>query len=287
VHHHFVPQFLLEPWTVNSTDGRLQVFRLDIGGLPTSRRTPKYTAFEPDLYALTRDAVAGMSKHDVERKFLALVDSHAAVARRRMLEQGLASLSVDDRVHWARFLMSLRVRQPAMVDLVRRDAATELRQHLQSDPELYEAEAGDDDPPTMEEWVEKRFPGLIDNFGMSFFHELIDNADVGTKLLAMRWWLCRLDDARFELLLGDHPCIFTHGIDAPEQIVALPVAPRVAFLATRGDRINEAIRSTAPSRLTERINESSVGQARARVYARDASQRRFIQNRLNRRSTSS
>ena len=282
--HHFVPKFLLRAWSNGASDGMLQEFRLDLEGLPTMRRAPTATAFQDNLYALTKPEVAGMSQQAIETDLMSLIDNYAAPVRVRMEQHGLKNLSITERQDWVRFLMSLRVRQPDIVSQIRAEGAHNLRQNLLDAPEQYEALAEEDDAPTLEEWVEQHYPGLVENFGLSCMPKLVDNREVGTKILYLRWWLWDFSNAKHELLLADNPCIFTGGIDAPELIIALPISPTKAFLATRGDLTAAKLRQQSPSTLVVHLNESSVLQAGARIYARTDAPKQFIGNRLTSRT---
>lgn len=278
--HHYVPEFLQKPWTENSPNGKLKVFRLDIQGIPSKPHTPKHTGFDHDLYALTQEKVAGMEKQAVEKNFLRIIDNNAARVRVKLEKAGLKSLTTEDRMDWARFLMSLRLRQPDIVETIKRESAQHLKDTLNDQPEEYEELAAPEDAPTLEEWTEEQYPGLIENFGLSFFHELVDNPEIGTKILKMKWWLWDFSEAPYDLLLSDHPCIFVRGIDDPNCVIALPIHPRKAFMATRSDEVAKVMQNKRPRDLAVRLNESSVNQARARIYARNESPRRFIENRL-------
>lgn len=278
--HHFVPQFLLRQWSDCSLDRKLQEFRLDLRDISTSTKAPKGTAFQNDLYALTMPSVAGMSKQAVETRVLRHIDNDAAVVRAKMVQQGLKSLSHHERCNWVRFLMSLKVRQPDVLSRLRIQSSDHLSQILTTQPEQYEALATADDPPTMHQFVESSMPGLIENFGLCIFDAFVDRPEIGQKILGLVWWLCDFTKTKHQLLLADNPCIFTGVIDAPELIIALPISPTAAFLATRGERIAGLLRQLSPSRLVVRINESSVLQARARVYASSRTPERFIRNRL-------
>ena len=282
--HHFVPRFLLGAWSIGASDGKFQEFRIDLDGVPTYRRVSKATAYQDNLYSLTRPAIAGMSQHAVETLLLRHIDNDAARVRAKMMQHGLKPLSVTERCNWVRFIMSLRLRQPDMISKLKIESSEHLRQTLATEPEQYEALTQDNDAPTLEKWVEENFPGLIENFGLSSFHEVVDNEEIGTKLLHLRWWLWDCSGAKHELLLGDNPCIFTGGINAPELIVALPISPTKAFMATRGNSTADMLRKLDPTALAARINESSVLQSRARIYARNTVPRRFIANRLKRRA---
>lgn len=278
--HHYVPEFLQKPWTENSPDGKLEVFRLDIQGIPSKRHTPKHTGFDHDLYAFTQEEVAGMEKQAVEKHFLRIIDNNAASVRVKLEKDGLKSLTIEDKMDWARFLMSLRLRQPDKVEMLKRESAQHLKATLNDQPEEYEELAAPEDAPTLEEWTEKQYPGLIENFGLSCFHELVDNPEIGTKILKMKWWLWDFNETPYDLLLSDNPCIFVQGIDDPNCVIALPIHPRKAFMATQSYEVAKVMRNQRPRDLAVRLNESSVNQARVRIYARNESPRRFIENRL-------
>ena len=280
--HHYVPQFLLRSWTDPNEDGKVEVFRLDLPHLSSTRHTPRYIGFENDLYALSKDSVAGMDKYAIEKQFLRNVDNYAAQIRSKLLENGLRSLNDKEKTGWVCFLMSLRLRQPNIIHMLKNKSAKHLRKTLSEQPEQYEELADEKDPLTLEEWTENQFPGLIENFGLTFFHTLIDNPKYGNRFLNMRWWLWDFSDAPYELLIADHPCIFTSGVDDPNLIVALPIAPNRAFMMTQSDRVAGIMRKQRSRELVAKINESSLMQACTRRYARDRSPERFLLNRMQR-----
>jgi hypothetical protein len=117
--------------------------------------------------------------------------------------------------------------------------------------------------------------------GKSFFPELVDNREHGTKILFLRWWLWDFTGCKHELLLSDNPCMFTGSLNAPELIIALPLSPTKAFLASRGARTAANLRQQHPNVLAVLLNEESVRQSRARLYARTAAPARFIENRCS------
>lgn len=51
--HHYVPQFLLSAWADETSDLKVETFRLDLPNLPSSRRGTKYIGYDDNLYALT------------------------------------------------------------------------------------------------------------------------------------------------------------------------------------------------------------------------------------------
>lgn len=56
-------------------------------------------------------------------------------------------------------------------------------------------------------------------------------------------------------------------------------------MATQSERVAKIMRRQDPKHLAMRINESSLFQARSRIYARDASVERFIRNRLAKKAS--
>lgn len=281
--NHYLPQFLQRPWAAPS-DGKLQVFRLGERGIKSFRQTPKGNGYVEDLLSLTREQVAGMDQHAIEKVVLQAIDNDASLVRQKLETHGLSALTSEERSAWVRLIMSLRLRQPGIVLQLREESASTLRETLAAQPEEYDALADGDAPPTLEEWTEAKFPGLIENFGLSFFHELLDNKTVGDKLLQLRWWLCDFSSCSHHLLLADNPCIFGGGIDDPNLAVVLPISPTKAFVATRGEVTAKALREAPPSVLLRRLNDATVRQASTYTYGRDETQRRFIENRHPSRS---
>lgn len=275
--NHYVPQFLQRPWT--GVDGRLHQFHITSTAVHVTRKVPKQAGYKEDLLSLTRDEIAGMSKHAIEEIVLSRIDGDAAPVREKLAARQLANLTHEERCAWVRLIMSLRIRQPSMVSQLISQSADTLRSTLGSQPDEYDAIAGDDDPLSLEEWTERRFPGLIDNFGLSFFHTLIDNEAIGDKILKLTWWVFDLSLARHRLLLGDNPCLFTAGIDAPSLAVALPISPDKLFIATRGQNWATVLPTLSPDDIAKRMNESTVGQAQTYIYGCDDANRRFIENR--------
>jgi hypothetical protein len=169
--NHFVPEFLLRAWCEATPDNALQEFRIDIATAPSRRRAPKATGFQKDLYALSAPVVAWMNQHDVETRFLKLIDNDAARVRAKLIEHGLKKLTIAERGDWARFLIAMRLRQPELVGMLKSESEQHLREELATQPDEYEeaaTEAGDKMPATFEEWTEQTFPGLIAKFWFKF-----------------------------------------------------------------------------------------------------------------------
>jgi hypothetical protein len=184
--HHYVPQFLLRAWADTMKDKKVETFRLDLQGLPSSRRSPKFVAYEEDLYALSQKSVAGMEQQAIEKHLLRHIDEHAARVRSKLICAGFSGLTYEDKCDWTRFLMSLRLREPQVVQKLRTEASEYLKASLNDNPEVYEAIAGDGYPPTLEDWVKQNYPDVIENVGMPIFAEIANNWEIGNKILCMK-----------------------------------------------------------------------------------------------------
>ncbi len=278
--HHYVPQFLLKAWAETTSDKKIVSFRLDLPQMPSSRLSPKSTAYEEDLYSLSQSIVGGVEKQEIETTFLQNLDSNAAQVLVKMHTNGLSSLTHDDLRYWVHFVISLKARTPEAAHIIKSRGSKHLETSLDDKPHEYEAIADTSDPTTLKDWVEEHLPGLIENFGMVSLDKFVLSHDIAQRLLGMTWWLWNFEGQQNHLLLSDRPCIFTAQLDAHDLVIALPIGPWKAFMMTKGERVSDILKSQRHKDLLMRINESSLGQAQKRIYARDESPRRFICNRL-------
>jgi Protein of unknown function (DUF4238) len=276
--NHYVPQFLQRPWT-SPHDGKLEVYHVAVPKIYSTRTVTKSTGYKDDMLALTRDTLGTRTKHDIEEVVLKQVDNDAAVVREKLANRGLPSLTHDERCAWVRFIMSLRIRNPGVVSDLILKSDSQLRQSLAENPFEYLQIASNDKPTSLEEWTEQKYPGLIENFGLSFFHELLNDKEIGTALLRLKWWVFDVSPTPIKLLLGDRPRVFYGGINDPNLAVALPLSPNRLFLATRGATLSNGLSRVPLRTLVAQVNDATVRQSEKYIYARDNSSLRFIQNR--------
>ena len=147
-------------------DKKVEVFRLDLSHLPSSRSAPKYTGFEDNLYALTKPVVAGVVQQALETDVLQRIDSEAARVLRRINTTGFADLTPEDLRVWVCFIMLLLWRTPDTVSRLHTEAPDHLKISLDERPGEYDSIAENFDPPTLAEWTEEHIPGFIENFGI-------------------------------------------------------------------------------------------------------------------------
>lgn len=286
--HHYVPKFLLRGWVLKSSetlpdppfDNKLEKF--DIGGdaVSSDRKGLGEVGYERDLYALTRREIAGLKKQDIETIFMSTLDNDAARVKNKLLTSDNIKLTNSERCQWARFLMSLRVRLPDEVNNIVKEASSVLLESLRGNPFEYRQLENECDPETLEAWVEEKFPGLIQNFGLSELGNYIDNEKVGDKLINMHWRVVTFKWGAPELLLSDNPCIWSGGIGDENLIIVLPISPSKLFMACRGESVERKLSALSEKSLIEKVNASSVRQSKKSIFAKTSLPKRFIENRF-------
>ncbi len=125
--HHYVPQFALRYWA--ESDGKVPYFVRRNGRVLRDRLTPKYIAFEPDLYAFTE--VPEHNRHALEREFFAKLESDAAPVYEK-IERRDEDLSQGERQVWSIFLMAAIARVPEKVALANRSPTSTCAAHWRS-----------------------------------------------------------------------------------------------------------------------------------------------------------
>lgn len=273
--HHYVPQFLLRQWLTDASPTKIHVFTVRSGKLISKPRSPEYTGYENDLYALTHESVAGLGKHDLEEKLFKPIDSDAAVALWKIRD--LTALTAYEHRSWTIFLCSLRIRQPDVLDFMRTDAV----EHFRSTLAERDRETLADGWESTESWVEQRAPGFVENFGLSQVSAMIEHPEVMKAFGELNWWTYRFKPTDPKLLLSDFPLHFQGGITTPNFFISLPIAPDMVFFGTRIDHTEAQLRSLPSSELAYRINRTSVASASERIWASDRAEAyKFIEDSL-------
>jgi hypothetical protein len=106
---------------------------------------------------------------------------------------------------------------------------------------------------------------------------------MGGHLNQMRWSVVTFKRERHTLLTSDRPIIMTNGIIGKKDHLALPIGPRMLFIAANNIETENMIRTIDPGILMAQVNHRVASQARKYVYGNDDKQLRFIENRLGRK----
>jgi hypothetical protein len=251
---HYVPVFYLKRWTGN--DGKLCVYVRPRDRVKTYRVHPDATGYKEDVYAIP-GADDETAKY-LEGSFLNLVDSGAAKAL-DMLETGrMALMDGDQRSAWSRFIMRILHGTPEAVDRISAQAVEMLRAN-------FAPFAGDKEHVARTTVVS--------------LQTVMDSKLLGEQLNGMAWEVVQLQSS-YSLLTSDRPIVMTNGIGGPQKHFAMPIGPRLLFIAADDPAEVQQLAQQNHDTLAEVTNNRVVRQARKFVWGLDDTQRRFVERRL-------
>lgn len=278
--HHYIPQFLSKLWI--GKDGKLCEHSRPHKALVSQRKPPKAVGFERDLYSLPGAIPSDVAF--VEDRFFAIGDQRACNALQVILTGNLANFSREHREAFTRLLVSFYHRTPDRVQYIRETLANETQRVI--DEVREEIRIGARPPPRpgmdFEQYAANLMAKTYDFLWGKSLMSLVDSQMVGPAVFNMRWATRRLPRSERDLLLGDHPLVRSNGIAHPEGHIALPLGPRLLFLATNTLETQRQILGQSDERIVRDCNRETLRHAKRFVYSTDERQVRFIDNRLSR-----
>lgn len=274
--HHFVPKLLLRPW-LRDLKGQVLLtgYYWDERGDVLRRKEKGLDGFCWGLDLLSLRAHR-LGRDVLERNFFGEIDAKGTIARDLILAHGPGALSLDQRVEFARLLLSLETRRPSVAQTIRGHEKP-MREGLDSDPEVLEAaaEAGLTERPSeyFERWTgvmihDRLFAGLI--------QKLTDNPKVGGVLVAANWTIKRLDQRDGAFVLGDRPLVRFYGYDRPGATWILPLTPQAAFVAVNDAGNLNRIEKASAGKFLRWLNPRSAAQAERFVFSVDDRDGRWL-----------
>lgn len=265
--HHFVPQFLLRRWA--GAEGKVRVFEIKAGKLVSDSRSPEYTGYEDDLYAVDGRGL-GVETHHFEETLFKPIDNDAANALKKI--ESKQELLEDEHHAWTTFLASLRVRSPDTIDFLRNGMVERLRAGLAK----RDQETLPPDWPSTATWAEANYPGLIDNVGLTFLKQMIEHPEVMQTFGTLNWWCYKFGEGDPPLVLADLPLHWEGKLADPDFWIMMPIAPDRAFFGTRLERTAERLTGFGSIELANQLNRASVASAVRRIWAREEEPARTI-----------
>jgi Protein of unknown function (DUF4238) len=185
----------------------------------------------------------------------------------------------DTRSAWSRFIVSLLIRNP---ECVRRLAADVVGFFDLDNKELndrYRAIKRPEEPETYAEHIARAGHPAGQASAMAM-QRIIDSPRMGGHLNKMLWSVVWFESTRRTLLTSDRPIIMTNALVEPGAHLALPIGPRMLFVAATTEQTEHMIKGIGPRRLLEHVNDRVASQAVKYVWGVDDSQLRFVENRL-------
>ena len=276
--HHYIPAFYLKRWE-GQQDQKLTQFTKPFGTkLQTKRLKADRTGFDEGLYTL--EGYEPELAQQVETNFLAPIDHGASIALGLLERFGhRAPWDSDSRSAWTRFLLSLLVRCPEDIHALREWYRNEVFGNPGPLAEAqYSRARSTDDYQTFAEFLRNQPITMKERDQFQALYALIDNAAIGTEINQMEWRVLETPDAAPSLLTSDRPVIRSASISSAGAHIALPIGPRLLFIATPHLDVLASIEKADQIKLVKDINLHVVRAASRFVYGGDDSQSRFIKN---------
>jgi hypothetical protein len=273
--HHFIPAFYLKNWA--GSDGKLIEHAVRRGRIISKRVGPRATGFERDLYAFP-----DLSKADaqfLERIYFDYADRVADAALKIQITDPTVGWTTDLVTAWSRFILGIHLRHPDSMPELRAGAAAVLDTSGVEFQAGYESIRKPTDPATFEEYIAAKDPLTKIKMQVNLIVKALDNEFICSNMNQMIWGVVDLSGAGIEFLVSDRP-VEIYSLSQPKGFITLPLTPTKLFVAAN-DPLTLPMLHKPNREVIERVNLALVSRARRYVWARDDSQRAFIENHMS------
>jgi hypothetical protein len=282
--HHYIPVFYLKQWT--GADQRLCEFKQRYCGVLPRRVYPDMTAYVHGLNTIP-GLPAEIAQY-LETHFFAMTDTYASRALRILLAERPWKFSDHERSGWSRFITSLVLRNPEMVERFKVAGLEMFNGALPAIEADYSKNRLETDPPTYAEYAALKSPNPAGRAAAKLMEEVIDDPKINQHIINMRWRVFKTTTSHLPFLTSDRPVMMTKGIDQPSSQIILPISPHYVFAATNtAETENMLLEVAKEGSLVEQVNERVTIQARSLVFGTNKSCLRFVADRLGKQYTPS
>ena len=206
------------------------------------------------------------------------MDTEANYALQKLLCGDATPWDSRERSAWTRFILSLRFRNPKAVFIVKSQMVALWQAILENMKRNYDTVHYEGDPSSFEEFVARTSAEAPLKAAMQLLQEIIDNPRVGPTIFQMQWSRVSLAASRISLLTFDRPLDMPHGLGERDAYIALPIGPRMLFVAGHDGASPRRLAALDPTSIVRNVNMAVVHQARQFVWGMDESQLPFVQN---------
>ena len=286
--HHYVPRFLLRPWEVETApkQNNLIGYFWDHRTKALRRRIKGVAAFckEQDLLMLGQRYAQG-GRDAIETSFFGHVDTKGALARDVIVTHGPGKLDGEQRCDFARVLLALEARRPAIVSRLRTEIRAGFIAGLDSDPEILAELAAKNIALRPSDYAEQQLGWSFEDRALAIVQRLTDSPDTGGHLINIPWGVKRLGPQDGRLVLSDRPLIRVLGMKHPKATWVLPLAPDVAFIGANDGGLVRTLMRLPGRKFTRLTNISSATQADRFVFSTNGTRDSWVKSlRQNARS---
>ncbi len=265
--HHYKPVFFLSRWA--GKDGQLCEMKLIKDKVVPRRRHPAGTGYVKDLYRT--DGVPEEISQVLETNFMSPLDNDAANGLDKIASD--QPLDADERIAWARFMLSLLYRNREGVEFIKAHMADIQREATLALEPDWAAQRGALDELTLEEASAARDPAAAAKSAANMLADIIANSRAVPDIATMHWTRIDLRGSKVPLLTSDRPLVFV-GLSDPHAYMALPIGPYDLFVAARDDRFSRP--RTDATDIAWRMNKDVVSLGRQFVWGVDDAELDFV-----------
>jgi hypothetical protein len=256
--HHYVPAFLLRQWQ-SGPDERLTAFAWKNGNLVASRNKARAVAKLLGLYTLQE--APSEQRNMLESKLFQLVDDHAARVHAALLRGDLQKLTQEDAEHWARFVVSLTVRSPWLIERYAARGPGVMLRAMMDRPV-----PGEDAHERLAQF-QAAHPAALRDLTLRSVGRVVVQSEAHAHLLGAVWSLVDTSQSSRDLVISDVP-VYRSGVKDGDFLLALPLAPKRLFMIhPQGSRIGAGLRTIPVRDLVTAANRESAAQAMQYVFA--------------------
>ncbi len=272
--HHYLPEFYLQRWA-NSTGQLTEFQKLPTGKLSVKPKFPRATAFEMDGY--TSPGLAPTEAQHLELEFFGPIDSDAATVMNKLdLTKGQVPSEREDRLKWARFLVTMMMRSPEDVAAIKAGVAKAWRQESPERRAKYEKEFPLGDWPTFDDFLARTTPEYLDQVALKLFKRLLDSDKMVEEISKMLQFFVQLEPGQLRLVTSDRPIYVSSHLMDPDYHIVLPVSEDWVYVAARSWKTHLNLVNKG-SQFFRDINKGCVQRAVKFVYTKDEDNRPFIE----------
>lgn len=232
---------------------------------------PSQTGYQDRLYSLNDwpDTAA----HEVEKLFFKPVDTAASDAL-NLLKAGIPKSKLDPRITdaWATFLLTLHLRMPEDLEILRsrwREKSTQIIQDM--------------DEVRQREYLSKAPSERVREFERELFTMLVDlnrSELMRRTFIEMHWIVVDFTSVDETLYFSDRPIFRTAPLASRNGTMMMPIGPKHLFVAAIDLEVAKAISKANVRKNLRETNKLVVSQAQKYAYAIDDRPLRFMQNNL-------
>ena len=216
------------------------------------------TAYENRLYQL--NGFPENLAQQVEANFFQKVDCSAAdVLIEVEANNGNVRWDADKRSNWTRFILSLLLRCPEDLPLLRKKFLSEINSTVDSDEDKYRTLRDLGDPETFSDFLKSLSEAQKEKNFFELFISLMNSTSTGGYINSMHWRFRFISTSDVTLFSSDRPVIRTNALKPPFGHLLLPVGPRCLFIAASTSTLLDQLNDVSDRQIALECNRQILG----------------------------